>query len=268
MWGCGESCVCPARVLAAVAVGAAVQIIAPNAAAEPVQPKYGWREVWAGSDAMRDVWLIYSGVTLAPWSEHIYEPGVRLRSHVGYGQYDRVTIDGGIRHVYKLQVAYTDALIGYHWRFGELTAKAFVGIAAIEHVSVDGKSGAAGLEYGPKAMLELWLNLGQSQWTSLNLAYTTAHETASARWRWGFKLTPEMSVGPEVRFDTNTASVNRDYSFLDQSLGRAGLFLSYKWPSVEVSVAGGVGAHFAGTERDSERHELSPYGTLNMLYQF
>lgn len=39
---------------------------------EPAQPKYGWREVWSGADATRDVWLLYGGVTLAPFSEHIY----------------------------------------------------------------------------------------------------------------------------------------------------------------------------------------------------
>ncbi len=98
---------------------------------EPAQPKYGWREVWGGGDAMRDVWLLYSGMTLAPWSEHVYDPGFRLRSHMGYGEFNYVPSNTNGRSV-RGTVGYADALIGYHWRAGELTAKAFAGIAAID----------------------------------------------------------------------------------------------------------------------------------------
>jgi hypothetical protein len=222
--------------------------------------------MWAGGDAMRDVWLLYSGVTLAPWSEHIYAPGVRLRAHAGYGQYNYMLEDGGERRAYEGEVTYIDALIGYHWRIGELTAKAFAGIAAIEHKTLarasDGRT--VGLEYGPKGMLELWLNLGESQWTSLNLAFTTAHGTASARWRYGYKVMPEMSIGPELRFDTNAFRYEKYGEMLDSYLGRAGLFLSYKWPGVELSLAGGIAANVAGSKAD----DPSPYGTVNLLFQY
>ncbi len=237
--------------------------------AEPEQPKYGWREVWGGGDAMRDVWLLYSGVTLAPWSEHVYEPGVRLRSQMGYGEFNYVPFNTKGKSA-RATVAYADALIGYHWRLGELTAKAFGGIAAIDRSGTNNGSGRHnfGTEYGPKLMLELWYNLGDAQWTSLNMSFTTAHKTASARWRWGYKVLPELSVGPELRFDTNDFRAEGRSSFFDQYSARGGAFVSYKWPGVELSVAGGIASRFQGTKRDDDDASMTPYGTVNLLFQY
>ncbi len=97
-------------------------ILASNGARaiEPAQPKYGWREMWVGGDAMRDVWLLYTGVTLAPWSEHVYDPGFRLRAHSGYGEFDYELASGPIHERFTGTVSYADALVGYHWRLGEL----------------------------------------------------------------------------------------------------------------------------------------------------
>ena len=237
--------------------------------AEPEQPKYGWREVWGGGDAMRDVWLLYSGMTLAPWSEHVYEPGFRLRSHTGYGEFNYVPSNTNGKSV-RGTVGYADALIGYHWREGELTAKAFAGIAAIDRKGLNTGSGKShfGMEYGPKLMLELWYNLGDAQWTSLNMAFTTAHKTASARWRWGYKVLPELSVGPELRFDANDFRAEGRAAFFDQYSARAGAFASYKWPGVELSVAGGIASPFQGTKRDDDDTAMTPYGTVNLLFQY
>ena len=85
----------PGRYFTAMASAAIAMLTAhPNAAradpAEPTQPKYGWVEVFSGADATRDVWLLYSGVTLAPWSKDIYSDGVRLRVVSGYGQYNYI----------------------------------------------------------------------------------------------------------------------------------------------------------------------------------
>ena len=236
---------------------------------EPPQPKYGWVEMWGGGDAMRDVWLLYSGVTLAPWSEHIYAPGFRLRAQAGYGQFDYALSDKGVQEHFKGAVTYADALIGYHWRFGDLTAKAFAGISTIDRMGVTSaaRRHLFTAEYGPKLMLEFWLNVGESQWTSLNLSYTTAHDTASARWRWGFKLTPDLSIGPEVRFDTNDFRTADANGFFDQYLTRAGGFVTYKWPGMELSVAGGIGSRFRGLERD-DSDGLTPYATVNLLVQY
>lgn len=260
-----------AGVCAVVAVifGLFSPSVALSDPAEPAQPKYGWREVWGGGDAMRDVWLLYSGLTLAPWSEHVYEPGFRLRSQLGYGEFNYVPSHTQGKHV-RGTVSYADALFGYHWRSGELTAKAFAGIAAIDRKGSNAGPGRRhfGMEYGPKLMLELWYNLGDAQWTSLNMAFTTAHKTASARWRWGLKLTPELSVGPELRFDTNDFRADDRSSFFDQYSARGGAFASYKWPGMELSVAGGIASRFQGAKRDDDDTSMTPYGTVNVLFQY
>lgn len=239
----------------------------PNARAEEPPPsKYGWREVWTGADAMGDVWLLYTGVTLAPWSEHVYDPGWRIRSQAGYGRYNYILRTDGKPSPYLGEVAYTDMLVGYHWRIGELTAKAFGGASLIEHKALAEASNGrvVGLDWGPKGMLELWLNVGTTQYTSLNLSFTTAHQTAAARWRWGVKLGEALSAGPELRFDTNAFRYQSYKEIFDSYLGRAGLFLTYKWPGVELSLAGGVSAEVTGIETD----DVSPYGTINLLFQF
>lgn len=258
------------RIATPLALTALTQLFAllpsPLHADEPAQPKYGWREVWTGGDTMRDVWLLYTGVTLAPWSEHVYDPGWRVRAQAGYGQYNYMIKSDGVPTSYRGDVSYADGLIGYHWRVGELTAKLFGGVATIEHRALaeasDGR--VLGREWGPKGLVELWLNIGSTQFTSLNLSFTTAHRTAAARWRYGVKLNEALSIGPELRFDTNAFRYQSYDKIFDSYLGRAGLFLTYKWPGVEVSVAGGVSANVIGIETD----DVSPYGTINVLFQF
>ena len=124
------------------------------------------------------------------------------------------------------------------------------------------------MEYGPKAMLELWYNLDQTQWTSLNLSFTTAHKTASARWRYGVKVMPGLSVGTEIRFDTNDLPARRvAATFFDHYLARTGLFASYKWEEgIEVSVAGGIGSHLRGVQREPNNSDVTPYATVQFAF--
>lgn len=244
---------------------------------EPPQPRYGWQEVWTGADATRDVWLLYSGVTLAPWSEHIYADGLRLRTSGGYGRYSYlgavsscVAPNFGCAYVSKrfnVEHSYVDALVGYHKRFGELTAKAFIGVSSITHrfdVN-DPDNDVAGDDFGVKGVIELWLNLGPKAWTSLDLAYTTAHETGSARWRAGWRMLPTVSLGPEVRYDTNAHGA-REGGWT----GRAGVFVRYEWFGGEISAAGGVDKTFTVDDELglAALEDLAAYGTVNLLLQF
>jgi len=70
---------------------------------------------------------------------------------------------------------------------GPLTAKGFVGIAAIEHDvrPHDPQNPVQGRAYGPKAVVELWLNMGEGAWSSLDASWTSAHETYADRVRTG-----------------------------------------------------------------------------------
>jgi hypothetical protein len=233
------------------------------------QPQYGWREVWAGTDASHDVWLLYTGVTLAPWSSDIYADGFRIRTAGGYGEYNyegcrknfqvcftaRDPPPQSKQH-FNATFTYSEVLVGYHQRFGELTAKAFVGIAAIDHNirPRDAYNAVGGVEYGVKGVVELWLNLGSVAWTSVDLGYTTAHETASARARLGWRVLPTFSIGPEARYDSNAQADS----------GRGGVFVRYEWLGCEVSAAAG----YSGDMTGGLTKDMSPYGTFNILFQY
>ncbi len=281
-WASGEAswvllkCALTAALLAATSV--------PSRADESAkEPEFGWREMWLGADVSQDVWLIYTGVTLAPLSKDMYSDGLRLRLNSGYGQYSYKASNTLTRHCpakaqagqlacidVDVDISYVDALVGYQVRFGELTAKVFAGASMVSHKASEKALGNSLLtrEFGPTGALELWLNLGEQGWTSLDLSFTTAHDTGAARWRAGWRALPTLSIGPEIRFDRNSL----------EGSGRIGAFARYEWLGGEISVAGGVAQRMRdpwnekidninGTNNDIDK-ELTPYATINFLTQF
>ena len=145
-----------ARLCLGVAAAALMLFPAP-ASADPPEP-YGWREVWSGVDASSHVWLAYSGATVAPYSD-IFSNGLRLRAAAGYGEYTYTGERNAQEQSFSARTGFVDALVGYLERFGPLTAKAFVGVAAIEHdvTPFDPQNPVQGRAYGPKGVVELWL---------------------------------------------------------------------------------------------------------------
>ncbi|MCC7252331.1 cellulose biosynthesis protein BcsS [Hyphomicrobium sp.] len=245
------------------------------------------RQVWAGADVSSHVWLVYSGVTFAPWSA-IHDDGFRFRAAAGYGEYeyeknpsrdptpDR-TLD------FHARTYFADFLVGYLKRFGELTAKAFVGASVISHEikPLDDFTVAMGEEVGIKGVLELWLNIGERGWGSLDMSWSSAHETRAARARLGYRVWPKLSIGLEAGINVDSQGECRmkgigksgcrngygEYvepaELLDYA--RAGAFARYEWGRSELSLGAGVlGDKFA---RDDEA-EIAPYVTINWLTQF
>ena len=105
----------------------------------------------------------------------------------------------------RVDHSYAEALVGYHLRLGQLTAKAFAGasMSSERHESRDPKNKSDGTEYGAKGVLELWLNMGAEAWTSVDFSYATTRNETSSRWRAGWRIQPRLSVGPELRYDKN-----------------------------------------------------------------
>jgi hypothetical protein len=215
----------------------------------------GWRELSIGTDVSSHVWLIYSSATLAPYG-HMFESGVRFRAGVGAGGYTYTGPRSGSPQSFRADSAFADALVGYLQRFGPLTAKAFVGIAAIEHDirPLDPENPVQGSAYGPKLVAEFWLNLGAVGWTSLDLCWTSAHQTYSGRVRAGYRVYRDVSVGAEGRVNGNA---------LDKD-ARGGLFVRYAWDGGEISLAGGVAGRFLEDAQDM----TDPYATATWLVQF
>ena len=264
-------------MLACLALIAAAMLPAPSVAHS--QSKPFTREVWSGADVSSDVWLIYSGATIAPYSG-IHENGLRLRAVAGYGQYSYQGFPSEKK--FDATTVFADVLAGYLYRLGPLTVKGFAGVSFVDHhvtpfdtenISIDG-------EWGPKGVIELWYNSGPRSWSSLDLAYTSAHDTASARMRSGYRIFPELSIGVEGAFNIDgqaqcklrlslqkgchlDAGDTDVKSILD--FGRTGLFVRYEWTGGEVSVsAGGLGR----VMDEDGAFNLDPYVTANWIMQF
>ncbi len=233
----------------------AVLALAAVAAEAADEPQYGWREVWTGADSSSHVWLMYSGATVSPYG-HIYADGLRLRAAGGYGRYSYVGERRGELVSFNAQTSYGEALVGYLKSFGPLTAKAFIGVAMVEHevTPLDPENNVQGQKVGPKIASELWLNIGTSGWSSLDLSWTTAHNTAAARMRSGYRVYDDISLGLEGVINANDLGED----------ARVGLFARYAWTGGEVSVSGG----FSGRFLDEAKSLRDPYATATWLTQF
>jgi hypothetical protein len=272
-----------------LAITAVLAFLVPDcpALADPAEPA-GGREIWAGADISSNVWLAYTGVTWAPWSG-IHDDGLRFRTTGGYGQY-RYSGNvagpnpGDVRATeFHATTYYSDLLIGYQKRFGELTAKAFVGASIVSHdiSPVDEETVVIGAETGVKGVVELWLNMGERGWGSLDLSWNTAYDTRTARARVGYRFWPKLSLGLEgginvddqadCRMEKSGAPGCRtpnDDTIEPSDLmdyARAGAFARYEWERGELSLsAGALGDSFS---RDGAT-DISPYVTVNWLTQF
>lgn len=266
---------------ALVAVLALTVVSLDPASADPEAQPAG-REIWAGADISKNVWLVYSGVTIAPWSG-MHDDGWRFRTAGGYGEYEYDGNDGVGAARFHAQTYYADLLVGYLKRFGELTAKGFVGASIISHdiSPLDPETVAIGEEVGVKGVIELWLNIGENAWGQLDLSWSSAHNTRAARARIGYRVWPKLSLGlegginvdsqGECRMEALNGSGCRSLSgdpiegteLLDYA--RAGAFARYEWDRGEVSVSAGVlGDSFSA----GNAVEVAPYVTLNWLARF
>jgi hypothetical protein len=245
--------ICPI-LRAAMFIAATILIGTQTARADP-KPEPGWREFWTGADASSHVWLIYSGATVSPFS-NIFNDGLRLRIAGGYGGYSYVGERRGQLQVFRAETAFAEALVGYLKRFGPLTAKGFIGVAAIEHdvAPFDPENPVQGQEFGPKLVSEFWINMGSSSWSSIDLSWTSAHQTAAARLRSGYRVWADASLGIEAGLNANDLGED----------ARAGLFARYAWNGGEFSLAGG----FSGRFLEDAQSLRDPYVTANWLTQF
>ena len=243
------------RSAVATTVAIMSSLVWPAAATADPETPAGWREIWSGADVSGHVWLLYSGATVAPYS-NIFDDGLRLRVAGGYGGYTYVGERRAQLVSFTAETAFAEALVGYLKRFGPLTAKAFVGVAAIEHdiAPFDPENPVQGQAYGPKLAAEFWLNMGASAWSSMDLSWTSAHQTSAARVRTGYRVYGDISLGLEGGLNANDLGED----------ARAGLFGRYAWNGGEVSLAGG----FSGRFLEEAQSLRDPYATVNVLTQF
>lgn len=229
-----------------------------------------WREMSAGADVSAHNWLIYGGATISPFSD-LWSDGWRLRATSGYGAYrytgDRTSPVTGTatRQAFVGHVTFAEGLVGYLWRLGPLTAKAFAGVSMIDHdIAPYDYLASNGVEVGAKGAVELWLNLGAQAWTSLDAGYSTAHRTYSARSRLGYRVMPTLTAGIEsgINGSSGFAEDGEKTQILDPQHRdlRFGGFARLEWFGGELSFSGGLSTDLG--------NRSEPYGTVGYLYQF
>lgn len=244
---------------------------AEDAASQPA-PQQPWREVTVGVDAMNGLWLAYTGTTMSPYGG-LYENGLRLRVTSGYGQYSYKKRDSeGNSQDFEAETTFTEALAGYLHQFGPLTVKVFAGIVVIGHgiLPIDPDNSVQGFEYGPKGTVELWLNVGENGYASLDLGATSAHWTSSGRARVGYRVSPTLSAGFEGIVNINAEDLeprgdlevpSNEQLVFDNK--RAGIFVRYEWDWGELSASGGLSSEISGGEAPSDA-----FGTLNWIARY
>jgi hypothetical protein len=215
-------------------------------------------EAWTGAEAFAHVWALYAGGNYAPFGS-LSRDGFRMRAVAGYGQYSYVSRRWTGTQVQEFQFhgvsSFADLLAGYHKQLGSLTIKVLGGITLSDREVDDPEALNAGTDIGAKALLEVWWNVNDRTWTSLDLSWTTLEEVYGARARVGWRAWPALSLGME-----GGALGNQDYQ-----IGRVGGFVRYEWGNGELSLSSGVAVNdFEGTSADSR----GAYATFNVLTRF
>jgi hypothetical protein len=242
----------------------------PTFASNETQPSgVGSKEIWMGADAGLHNWLVYSGTTYAPFDD-IHGDGFRLRSTAGYGRY---TYQWNAKTRIDVPKTTADVLVGYQQRFGSLTAKVFAGAAMLGDLTVlSAKSQRPQTSLGVKGAVELWLNLGDDAFTSLDVTYADTRNTASLRSRTGYRILPTVSVGAEVAINhSNLAGQVQIVAGAPRELGnvRLGGFARYEWFGGEVSASVGLTGDVAeDLVLDNALKRPQAYGTANWIVQF
>ena len=225
-------------------------------------------EFSTGADAAGNVWLIYTGTTLAPFGD-IHQNGLRLRFVGAYGHYGYEAISRTFEPThFAAKVHAGDALIGYLWRLDPIILKLFAGAGFSSHEirPIDQNNYVQGPDVGIKLVVELWYNLGEQGFASLDVAWSQAHNTRSARSRIGYEVWPDLFVGPEAglnldrQADYKVYQEAMDYRTRPIDYGRIGTFARYAWDGGEVSASVGLVGDF--------RQEKAAYGTVSWIKQF
>lgn len=254
--------------LALLGLGMSAAAIADEKPGEKT-PKTRHYEIWSGADAGADFWLAYTGATLAPFGD-IHEDGWRVRLVGGFGQYKyrSFSSDSLAHQDHTAQATFADALVGYLWRLDPLILKVFVGASFSEHQirPLDHQNLVQGLDVGFKGVAELWFNIGDNAYAAVDVSWSEAHNTRTARARLGYRVMQNLSFGPEIGLNLDRQGdfklTREDLTYRAEPIdyARIGAFARMEWYGGELSASAG----FLGDFRD----ERSAYGTVNWIMQF
>ena len=194
---------------------------------------------------------------------------MRLRVMGGYGGYQ---FSGKYAQI-QGRVGFVDVLSGYHLRLGELTLKAFGGIAFANNTFSPFQPAEAGLArtLGQKGLVELWYNLPAGGFASLDLGYTTVMSRASAKGRVGFALEQGATIGVELSGATSARpQAIRDATgatgAIQPQTARLGAFTRMGFWRGELDLSAGWSVSRDARDRRSALGE--PYAGVQWLTRF
>ena len=230
--------------------------------------KLPYYEVSGGGEVAGPAWSAYASTTIALSAMGIGSPagiqedGWRLRTGAGYWQYSDRPVKwvpgvGATRVALKRNGSFADMLLGYHRSFGSLTVKAYGGVAYSNETWLrDGvDDGSPGSELAAKFLAETWLNLTPVSFAQLDAGWTSLQNTITARARLGYRITPQLSLGPEGGYwsaiDTETNA--------GVTAWRYGGFVRFEWESGEISLSAGAA---------DDAYDTHFYATVNALIRF
>jgi Cellulose biosynthesis protein BcsS len=235
---------------------------------------WAWREHWSGAEQFGRTLSVYSGATIAVGGSVLRESGWRMRSISGHGRSSYPGVKWIAGHAYPVTVHaqnnFSDLLAGYQWgeatRFGHLTVKAFGGMGIeSQRASPSNAVAVRGLRYGGKAAVETWLDISDRTWLSVDASIGSARRSFSGRARYGWRIIPGLSLGPEAGVGGNDG----------EGAGRAGAFARYEWGagdwwSGEVSAAGGVSTRMVSTSDFGSVLVTrgDPYANVSLLLRY
>ncbi len=179
----------------------------------------------------------YGGAVWA-FGASVEAPGPRVKALTGFGAYDYNSALPGVAGPVNFDgdVALAQLLGGYQWRRGEWTVKAYAGVGFETHdlSPNDPANTVNGSEFGVMGQLELWRNLGEAGWLSLDASYGDVFASYWTQLRLGRRLNTRISAGLETG-----ALGNQEYD-----AGRAGGFLRTRLGGVELTLSGGVSGDY------------------------
>lgn len=210
-------------------------------------------EISGGVDARAGGWAAYAGYTMAIGGD-LFQDGWRLRITSGYGNY---WFGQDFGASFRGAVTFGEVLAGYQFTYNALTIKVFAGLAG----DIDGGSGWDQRDdfrrwwsttWTAKGAVETWLNITDDAFGQLDISYLVLDQSYTSRLRLGYRLSPHISIGPEIRL--HGSLMHDDYAT------RAGVFVRLESVLGEISISGGTAA---------DRGETGgAYGTANFLYRF
>ncbi len=238
--------------------------------AEDVKVKAFHYETYTGIDVMSRDLGSGSATTWAPFSPVTGE-GFRLRASAYSSVYGEAASDifAG-RYTAKNARTYADVMAGYALNYGSVWAKVYLGAAYQGDTRLyrEVSTLRAKADFGAKAAVETWWNLGDRSWAGMNVSYVEIDKTASLYSKLGydfirFKNGLTVAFGAEVGA-TQTRSVRHSAgrtSDEPDDLIRGGGLLALRYGRHDLNVS-------FGAAREDRMGDISPYAALSYGRKF